>query len=814
MRAPIVGEYPFVIWTRCPVVGPRPDISERVMDAFLWRYRRLLAGTLLLLVMMAAGSAVHAQAIHGRVLDEQQSPLSDASVYLASTLRGAATDRDGAFLIADLKPGTYILVVQYVGYRTETRTVTLEPDDTVTLDIVLTPEPLEADEIVVVAGQTAEEALLRASRSVATLGPEALNQTRGQTLGETLEQLPGVTAMQTGPSIAKPVVRGLHSQRLVVLNAGVPQEGQQWGGEHAPEIDPFAPAQIEVVKGAAGVEYGVGAIGGVIRLDPRDLPASAGVGGQLMLNGFSNSRQGAGSLLLEGAPAGAPRLGWRVQGSLRKAGDAHTPDYVIGNSAFEERDAAVALGYRTDRSGVELYASRFSTDLGIYKGSHISTLQDLRRAIGRERPLVDYAFSYDIEAPKQSITHDLITLKGLHRLPGGDRLEIQYGYQRNHRQEFDAHRRGGDPLDRAAFDLTLNTHTLDAKWRLQPHGNAFGVVGLSGMNQGNVNAETGYLIPNFRALTGGVFAHGTWLRGNWTWEAGTRADARRMKAYPREDGRFTRRTHDYASLSGVIGTIWQFAPAWSVAMNAASAWRPPSVNELYSYGVHHGTAQFEIGDATLTSERMIGLDATMRHVSPRMRLEASVYNNWVSDFIHLFPTRDTLVTIRGVFPAFQHQQADVALRGVDGQVEVDVTPRLALGTTFSLVRGTNTDVDIPLIGMPTDRLAVHGTLRLFERGVLHTSELRPELTMVREQTRVPEGVDYASPPPGYLLLGLRYDAHVRIGPTPLHLGLSIHNLLNTTYRDYLSRWRYFIDEPGRTVVLRVRVPFGTMAAGE
>ncbi len=735
-------------------------------------------------------------------------PLVGAHVLLIDLAHGTATDANGAFRLPAIPPGTYRLQVQHVGYASFTRSIALAVGQAMTLTVELEPAPLDIGEVIIRAEVTAAERLNRSRQSVSTLPPDVLDRTRGQTLGETLKQLPGVTTMQTGPSISKPVVRGLHSQRVVVLNNGVPQEGQQWGGEHAPEIDPFAPAQIEVVKGAAGVEYGVGAIGGVIRVEPRALPSTPGVGGYLALNGFSNSRQGAGSLLVEGAPSVASRWSGRVQGSVRKAGDAHTPDYVIGNSAYEEFSGALAIGYRSAAMDAELHASRFSTALGIYRGSHVNTLSDLRRAIDQDRPLVEYAFSYGIDAPKQSITHDLLTLKARYRFPRGDRLELQYGIQRNHRQEFDAHRRGGDPLDEAAFDLALNTHTLDVKWRPAPHGNAFGVVGLSGMNQGNVNAETGYLIPNFRALTGGVFAHGTWLRDDWTWEAGTRFDTRWMKAFPRTDGQFARRTHDYASLSGVIGGIWQMASSWSIAANLSTAWRPPSVNELYSYGVHHGTAQFEIGDVGLSSERTLGLDMTLRHITERMRMEVSAFANRMNGFIHAFPTQDTLVTIRGVFPAFQHQQADAMLRGVDGQVDVDVLPWLTLGATGSLVRGTNTEANIPLIGMPSDQLTLHSTISILEGGRLRASALRPELTLVRQQTRVPEGVDYAPPPDGYVLLGLRYDADVQVGRTPLQVGLAINNLLNTRYRDYLSRWRYFIDEPGRTIVLRLRVPFG------
>ena len=676
------------------------------------------------------------------------------------------------------------------------------------------PATLEVDEVVVQGEGSAQAMLNKASLSVSTLDARALDEVRGQTLGETLAALPGVTTLSTGPSIAKPVVRGLHSQRVVVLNAGVPQEGQQWGGEHAPEIDPFAPARIEVVKGAAGVEYGVGAIGGVIRIEPRELPAVPVLGGRASVNAFSNNMQAAGSLMLEGGPNALPGFGWRAQASARKAGDARTPNHVIGNSAFAELSGTAALGYHTNAFGLDAYFSHFGTELGLFAGAHIGNFDDLLRVIERGEPAVEYDFSFDIDAPKQRIQHELLTLRGHYRLPSGDRLEAQYGFQYNQRKEFDAHRRFGDPLDEPAFSLVLTTHTLDLKLRSAPRGRWFGVVGLSGMNQANRNGETGFLIPNFRAITGGAFARGTYVRGPWTLETGTRFDYRWMEAFPREFGSrgdFVQREHNYASVSGVVGAIWQFAPAWSLATNIGTAWRPPGVNELYSFGVHHGTAQFEVGDADLGAERSVNVDATLRHVGSRARLEMSVYNNAMDGYLHLVPTLEPVVTIRGTFPAFRYAQADAVLRGIDGQASLDVTRWLTAGVQGALVRGTDRDADRPLFNMPSDRATLTGTFRLPRWGVLRGQELEVKGRFVREQTRAPEGLDYAPPPDGYALAGIGYRTDVQLGAVPLRLSLEVENLFDATYRDYLSRFRYFIDDPGRSVVLRVQVPFGSVA---
>jgi iron complex outermembrane receptor protein len=186
-----------------------------------------------------------------------------------------------------------------LGYADRLMTMTITKD--LHRVIRLMPAEIELSEVRI-TGENDRSGLTASSQSVIVMTPQDVDRHRGQTLGKALESINGITVLSTGPSISKPVIRGLHSQRVRVLNAGVPQEGQQWGGEHAPEIDPFAASSIEVLKGVAGVEFGAGAIGGVIKLQPRDLRTVPGIGGELTLNGFSNNRQASGSLLVEGGP--------------------------------------------------------------------------------------------------------------------------------------------------------------------------------------------------------------------------------------------------------------------------------------------------------------------------------------------------------------------------------------------------------------------------------------------------------------------------------------------------------------------------------
>lgn len=777
------------------------------------------SGVILLTVQLFLVSALWAEKsttrkteivrLSGKVTDrETGKPLVGAQVFIKELQLGDVTDEEGYYIIRLKTRGQFTIVCRFIGYE-EVKTTLLFNNQDINFDFLLHSKAIDLDEIVVIAEQNDINSLTLSSQSVAVLSEQKLESMRGQTLGETLSELPGVTTLQTGPSISKPVIRGLHSQRVIVANAGVQQEGQQWGAEHAPEIDPFAPARIEVVKGAASVQYGAGAIGGAIRIQPRELRSEPGLGGQVILNGFSNNLQAAGALTLEGSPAQVEGLAWRLQGSFRRAGDSNAPKYVIRNSGFDERNWSAALGLNRERQGVEFYFSHFGTELGIFRGAHIGNLSDLLRAIERGEPAVDSDFTYEIRPPKQQISHNLLSANAHRHFRNTGILELQYGWQQNHRQEFDAHQRfSSEPPKDAAFDLTLTTHSLEMSFQHDPVKNVFGKIGISGMRQGNVRKSTGFLIPNFRAYTGGAFLLENWIYGKWTINAGLRYDYRYLKVFAVERENITETVKTYTNLTGVVGLIYQLTDHWSISSNFGTAWRPPSVNELYSNGVHHGTAQFESGDPDLRSEKSRNMDITLRHLATGTRGEISFFNNRFDRFIYLFPKQDFALTIRGAFPAFDYQQADARLYGFDGAFEMMLFGPLHADISASVIRGDNLETDEPLIQMPADRFAVGMHYNLPNWGAMRAPSIEVTGTFVRQQNRVPANVDYADPPPGYQLFDLNFTTKLILADRAINLNLSINNIFNQRYRDYLSRFRYFIDDPGRNVIMRLNMPFG------
>jgi iron complex outermembrane receptor protein len=363
------------------------------------------------------------------------SPASDASIYVPKWKKGITADSSGNFLLKDLCPGKFELLISYEGYKTIDTVFRLTRD--LSLELALVSKAEQLNSVVVTGAAMHKDQITTAVKSI--LSGRDLEQTRGLSLGESLKGITGVNSLQTGPSISKPIIHGVYSNRILIMNNGVRQEGQNWGNDHAPEIDPFIATKVTVVKGAGSIRYGSDAIGGVILLDPKELPRQKEVGGELNLVGMTNGQVGVASGMVEGAAGGKwEGLSWRAQGTIRKAGNAQTSHYYLGNTGFNEDDYSAALQYNHVNYGTELYYSRFDTKIGIASASHIGTLADLYEAFSRSEPAVKAGSSYDINRPYQMVNHQLIKASTFINMKKLGRLEATYAFQNDIRKEYDA----------------------------------------------------------------------------------------------------------------------------------------------------------------------------------------------------------------------------------------------------------------------------------------------------------------------------------------------------------------------------------------
>jgi iron complex outermembrane recepter protein len=243
----------------------------------------------------------------GHVVDAvSHEPLAGALVRLDGRI-AADTDGAGRFLLQGVCPGSRQLEVELSGYVSSTQALDADGG---AMAIELRLEPSES-EVIVVEAKAPKPVDMRATSE---LSGQALERTRGQGLSEALAAIPGVSQLRSGSGLAKPIVRGQFGRRLVMLVDSVRHRAQDWGLDHAPEIDPFVADSLTVVRGAAGVKYGPDAIGGALLVEPPAMLRDPGYAAQCTSWGWAMAAAAARPAACKPCPLGSPdgRGSWRA----------------------------------------------------------------------------------------------------------------------------------------------------------------------------------------------------------------------------------------------------------------------------------------------------------------------------------------------------------------------------------------------------------------------------------------------------------------------------------------------------------------------
>lgn len=162
--------------------------------------------------------------LRGKVLhDENSEPIEHAYVWITELEKGTISDDKGNFRVDGLCEGNYNIKVSFIGHQDEEKELEINRNTSLTFRLVAEEVLLEGIEI-----HGHREAVITTS-TVSSLTGRSLDESRGESLGEVLQRIAGVTTFSTGSNISKPVIHGLHSNRIMILNNGIKQEGQQWG---------------------------------------------------------------------------------------------------------------------------------------------------------------------------------------------------------------------------------------------------------------------------------------------------------------------------------------------------------------------------------------------------------------------------------------------------------------------------------------------------------------------------------------------------------------------------------------------------------
>ncbi len=756
---------------------------------------RSLALAIAALIFFAPGvvraNATRQEVVHGRVVDSAGAPIANAVVSLAELKLATKTAADGSFSFSEVPPGRYTLIARRVGYATEVRDVVVSGATDVTLR--LTETAFQVEPVTVTATRSPARAL-SSSLPTSALSEDQLRREASISLAHSLQKLPGVRSLSTGEQIGKPMIRGLFGSRVLVLENGSRLEDYSWSDEDAPSVDARLAQRVEVIRGPASVLYGSDALGGVVNVVPEDLPSANGGRGFHTIGveayGATNNHELGSAIKIAGANG---RVGWRLFGVGRFAEAYRTPDGEVDNTGFLSANGEAAVGMRGTRSNTSVRFSHYGGEFKLLEagGPPPGTIEG--QDAGPERKLAD----------------DRLQLVSDYLL-GGMRLETKAQFQRHSLIEISddtcklfaslpqclAAAAGSGKAELVAFDLLLNTGTIDFLAHHTIGENVRGTAGVSGLYQTNDSKGPIFLVPDATVGSFGAFAFEELTQRDWTFSVGGRVDSRHLTANRIVAlGLMSDNSRSWTVATGNAGVVFRPLPEIALATNVGVAWRAPTLFELYSNGPLLAEGRYEIGDPSFASERALNLDLSARWEGTRMRGEITGFRNDIRDFIYLAPTSQVMQGLQ----VFRHKHADALLTGGEISAEFEVAKPVTLRARHDLVRGTNKGTDEPLPLMAPARSAFG--VDFHSNPTWATSFfVGGEAEYVARQNR-PNPDDFVTA--SYMLLNFDIGVERNLLGRGARLEVGVRNAADVRYRSFLSRYKEFSLEPGRNIIIRL-----------
>ena len=779
----------------------------------------------------------------GKVFDKATGKtLAGASVYLPEIKKGTITNKEGVFTI-NIEQGSHVLEISYMGYATDVENIKLQ--NNITQDFYLNSSVLEGGNVIVTSFLRATSTR-RTPTPVTIIKKEELFRGVSSNLIDALSKVPGVSQISTGPAISKPVIRGLGYNRVVVMNDGIRQEGQQWGDEHGIEIDEYNVSRTEVLKVPASLIYGSDALAGVINIIS-NVPVSEGVlKGNVFSNYQSNNRMMGNHFDLAGNKKG---FIWGINYSAKNAGDYKNKyDGNVFNSRFLERNGGGYIGIEKNWGYSQLSFSNFSQNLGVVEGDRdVEGRFVMMKDVGgiAEEVVVDAAEEkrFTPRAPMQKIEHTKYTLDNNIKI-GNDRLKATFGLQRNQRMEF------GNVLDLDEKELffDLKTFNYSVQYLQAEKNNWKNTFGVNGMRQTNTNRGEEALVPDYTSFDIGAFYYTQKRTDKTSWSGGLRYDQKYMNYInpaqfvcppgmacialydPKESNK------QFNNISGAIGVAHDLSDKVTLKFNIARGFRAPNMAELASYGAHEGTNRFEYGNELLKSEKSLQFDAAVEWSNEHMSIAGNVFYNTVKDYIFYQKLTavgggDSIIMDYAHDPAgeelyaFAFRQKDAHLYGAEFNIDIHPHPLdwLHVENSVSLIRGQfkeALDGSKNLPGIPSARWLSEIRIELFKKSkAIKNSFINLQLDNVFAQNNPFTGYNTETQTPAYTLLNLGYSTQIQHrNKTLFSLSLVGQNITDVAYQHHLNRLKYGpvneatgrmgVFNMGRNFSFKVNIPIG------
>jgi iron complex outermembrane receptor protein len=754
--------------------------------------------------------------------------LPGATIYIHEIRTGAISNNNGVYKSRYLNPGRYLVEVSYQGYASEIETIKIQGNTEQNFSLI--PAIVE-QQAVTVTGVSSATRVKQSSQPVIIIKPEDLIQTTSSNAIDALSKIvPGVSSVSTGPAISKPIIRGLGYNRVVTVNNGVRQEGQQWGDEHGIEIDDYSIQRVEILKGPASLMYGSDALAGVINIITHTPVLENSLKANFLSEYQTNSR-------LRGfyGDIGASKNGfnWSLYGSYKGAQDYKNQlDGYVFNSKFYNKNFGATAGYGGSWGSTQLYISNFSQQLGMIEGDRDSATGYFvkQSKTGDEVITSDADFRRITPlVPYQQIEHSKITSDNSFHLRRS-RLDITLGFQRNQRKEF------GDASNITTPDayFDLKTFNYSGKFHLPYVNNWKTTVGITGMVQNNRNRGEEALIPNYESFDLGGFVFTHYAKNKMALSGGIRLDNRHLNSRSLiEDSntKFAAFTKSFANLSGNAGVSYLPSDQLTLKLNLSRGFRAPNMAELSSNGAHEGTNRYEIGNKDLKSEISLQLDAGIEISSRHVSFAANLFYNHIDNFIFYQKVLNTLggdsILIDeesgNNLNVFEFRQHNSNLYG--GEVNIDIHPHpldwLHFQNTIAYTRALFTKQiegtkNIPLIPAARWVSELKGSF-LTKGQFVRNLYASIESDYTFKQNHPFTAFNTETETKSYMLINASLGTDItNKGKTLFTLHLAANNLADVAYQNHLSRLKYTsinnvtgrqgVYNMGRNFSVKLKVP--------
>lgn len=789
----------------------------------------------------------------GKVIDQVSGqPLIGATVSIPDLRNVAITDEKGVYVLNHIPKGTFLIQVRFIGYGTITQNVDFSR--TTSLNFKMQITSIEAGEFVV-TGVTHATELKRSPIPIVAISKTFIDQRSGAgNVIDEIANIPGINAVTTGPNVSKPFIHGLGYSRVVTLQDGIRQEGQQWGDEHGIEVDQNSIDRIEIIKGPASLSYGSDAIGGVVNLiTPLPPPEGSIIGSFSQTYGTNNGLFNT-SLRFYGNKSGL------VFGAIVSAKEAkdyqNLHDGRVYNTAFGEKDARIMVGVNKSWGYSYFNATLFDDLQEIPDGSRDPVTRQFTKQITDSdtfRPIVSQAElnSYAISPNHQHV--QLYRIYNNSNLKLGDgQLILNLGYQYSHRREFTHPTNPTVP----GLNLQLNSYTYDIKYNFNLAKDYETSIGINGFYQNNsLGFGTAFPIPAYHQFDLGPFFVIKKSFGKLDISGGARYDHRSFigqEAYldtsdayyptlytgsnptttPNVVPQFPALNKNFAGFSGSFGLTYNFTKEFLLKANIARGFRAPSIAELSANGPDPGSQIYHVGNSNFKPEFSLQEDLGAFLTLPSLSASVEVFNNSIQNYIFQQQVLDAsgAPVVNQGYNEFTYVQSQARIYGGEFYLDIHPVSWLHFSNALTLTYGENqgfngTGVADSLKYLPfIPPSHTHSELRAnFKNGMKWARNLYAMIGFdhYSAQNRFFAAYGTETATAGYNLLSAGLGGNIvdKNGKERVKIFMEATNLNDEVYQSHLSRLKYFdpnvtpdvtrpgIFNMGRNISFKAIVPF-------